>query len=179
MRRQDLAVGLHFARQWEGPRHLTSPRDVLQHSAIPCAPERGPMALWVIPVDRRAHSALLWRGGASPAPVPPQGCQAEGNHSCGRMRGAAGTGGAGRELFHAFAFLASCCIAGSSDCFCQKIHCSLCPFPLLCCSHSSILLCWEGISVTLPLVLMFISSLFPFACPGCGFSRGLGTDGSL
>lgn len=134
-------------------------------------------------MDRRTHSALLWRDSTSPAPLAPRGCQAVGNHSCGRMTGSAGncvcTGEAGRELFHAFAFLASRHIAGSCDCFCQKIHCFLCPFPLLCCSHSSILLCWEGIRVTLPLVLMFISFLFSFACPGCGFSRGLGTDGSL
>lgn len=66
--------------------------------------------------------------------------------------------------------------------FCQKTHCSrLLPALALLPTTVAAPFCCAGreSAVTLPLFLMFISSLFPCACPGCGFSRGLGTDGSL
>lgn len=66
--------------------------------------------------------------------------------------------------------------------FFQKTHCSLL-LPTLALLQTTVAApyCCAGreSAVTLTLFLIFISSLFSFACPGCGFSRGLGTDGSL
>ena len=71
--------------------------------------------------------------------------------------------GPGRELFHALAFLASHCIASSSDCLLPEDPLlSFASYPCFSAAHSrrSILLCWEGISCNF---LMSISSLF-FLC---------------
>lgn len=89
---------------------------------------------------------------------------------------------AGREFLYALFFLTFRCIVSSSDCLLPKPHCSRL-LPTLASLQTTVAApsCCAGreSAVTLPLFVMFISSLFPFACPGCGFSRGLGTDGSL
>lgn len=72
----------------------------------------------------------------------------------------------GRELIHALAFLAFCCIASSSDCLCQKTHC-YCLLPTLASLQTTVAASYRCAgresTVTLSLFLMRISSLF-FLC---------------
>lgn len=84
--------------------------------------------------------------------------------------------GPGRELFHALAFLASHCIASSSDCLLPEDPLlSFASYPCFSAAHSrrSILLCWEGISCNFIFLFNeYFLSFFPLLVLAVAFLGG-------